>query len=143
MSIDYIPYVDLSAQWSEERHELLPLIEKTLASGQYVGGKDVEELEAEMSEYFNVKHVVGLNSGTDALILSLKALGIQSGDEVITPPNSFVASTAVIESVGAKPVFVDVGNDQNINPELIEASITTNTKAKASVLYTSVIAALI
>jgi len=129
MSIDYIPYVDLAAQWSEERDELLPLIEKTLASGQYVGGQDVEELEAEMSEYFNVKDVVGVNSGTDALILSLKALEIQSGDEVITPPNSFVASTAVIENVGAKPVFVDVGNDQNINPELIEASITANTKA--------------
>ena len=83
MSIDYIPYIDLAAQWSKERHELLPLIEKTLASGHYVGGKDVEELETEMSEYFNVKYVVGVNSGTDALILSLKALGIQSGDEVI------------------------------------------------------------
>ena len=127
--MEEIPYVNISAQWREEKEELLPIIEKVLASGQYVGGEEVSKFEKKISETFSVEHVVAVNSGTDALILGLSALGIGPGDEVITPPNSFIASTAAIVQIGAKPVLVDVCEDQNIDPDLIEASITNNTKA--------------
>ena len=136
MSIDAIPYVNLAAQWHEERSELLPVIEKILESGQYVGGEEVDLFEKEVSAKFKVKHAIAVNSGTDALFLGLMALGIKSGDEVITPPNSFVASTAVVVNAGAIPVFVDVKEDQNIDPKLIEKSITANTKAIIAVHLT-------
>ena len=136
MSIDAIPYVNLTAQWHEERSELLPVIENILESGQYVGGEEVDLFEKEVSAKFRVKHAIAVNSGTDALFFGLIALGIKSGDEVITPPNSFVASTAVIVNSGAIPVFVDVKEDQNIDPKLIEKSITANTKAIMAVHLT-------
>ena len=88
--MEEIPYVNLSAQWGEENEELLPIIQKVLASGQYVGGAEVAKYEKEISEAFNVEHVVAVNSGTDALILGLSALGIGPGDEVITPPIWFL-----------------------------------------------------
>ena len=91
-----IPYINLSAQWNEEKAILLPIIEKVMESGQFVGGKKVEEFEQEITNYSNSKYCVSLNSGTDALVCSLMALGIKRGDEVITPPNSFIASTSSI-----------------------------------------------
>jgi len=124
-----IPYVNLPEQWSQERDQLLPIIEDVLASGQYVGGKYVEEFESAAAAYCGVKHVVALNSGTDALVCGLVAMGIGRGDEVITPPNSFIASTGAIVHIGAVPVFVDVCADQNIDPLLIERAITNKTKA--------------
>ncbi len=124
-----IPYVNLSAQWEAERSELLPIIDKALSSGQYVGGKAIEKLEQRIAELCGVNYCVTLNSGTDALVCGLVALGIRRNDEVITPPNSFVASTAAIVHIGAKPVFVDVLPDQNINPKSVEKAITTRTKA--------------
>ena len=124
-----IPYVDIGAQWAAERDELLPIVERVLASGHYVGGDEVEALERELSETIGVPHVIALNSGTDALMLGMAVHGIGRDDEVITPPNSFVASTAAIVHIGAKPVFVDVGPDQNIDPGRIEAAITPKTKA--------------
>lgn len=124
-----IPYVNLGAQWLSERNELLPIIDKLLSSGQYIGGQHVEEFESNAAELCQTKHCIALNSGTDALVFGLAALGIRPGDEVITPPNSFIASTAAIVHLGARPVFVDVLPDQNIDPEKIEAAITTRTKA--------------
>ena len=124
-----VPYVDMAAQWAGERDELLPVIERTLAGGQWVGGPAIAEFEASAARLCGVAHVVALNSGTDALALGMAALGIAAGDEVITPPNSFVASTAAIVQLGARPVFVDVGADQNIDPARIEESITPRTKA--------------
>lgn len=124
-----IPYVDLGAQYAEERKELLDIIDRTMAEGQMVGGKAIEDFEREVAAFHGVKHVVALNSGTDALYLGLIAMGIGPGDEVITPPNSFVASTAVVVQAGAKPVFVDVLDDQNVDPAKIEAAITPRTKA--------------
>jgi dTDP-4-amino-4,6-dideoxygalactose transaminase len=124
-----IPYIDLAAQYAAEREQLLPIIDDILASGSYIGGEVVERLEGKLAALCGVRHVVVLNSGTDALILGLRALGIGPGDEVITPPNSFVASTAAIVHVGARPVFVDVQSDQNIDPNLIAAAITPRTKA--------------
>ena len=124
-----IAYVNLAAQWEDERLALLPIIDKVLASGQYIGGSYVEEFEEKAASLCGRKYCVALNSGTDALVLGLAAMGVGRGDEVITPPNSFVASTAAIAHLGAKPVFVDVLPDQNIDPKLIEAAISKKTKA--------------
>ena len=124
-----VPYVNMAAQWAEERDALLPVIERVLAGGQWVGGPAVAEFEAAAAKLCGVAHAVALNSGTDALVLGMAALGIGPGDEVITPPNSFIASTAAIVHLGARPVFVDVGDDQNIDPERIEAAVTPRTKA--------------
>lgn len=123
-----IPYINLQAQWENERNELLPIIDTVLASGQYIAGPIVEEFEKRAAELCGTKHCVALNSGTDALVFGLIAMGVKPGDEVITPPNSFVASTAAIVQVGAVPVFVDVLPDQNIDPAKIEAAITRKTK---------------
>jgi dTDP-4-amino-4,6-dideoxygalactose transaminase len=124
-----IPYVNIAAQWASEREELLPLIDDVLASGQYIGGTAVEAFEKSAANLCETKHCIALNSGTDALILGLAAMGVGRGDEVITPPNSFIASTAAISHIGAVPVFVDVLDDQNIDPSLIESAITKRTKA--------------
>ncbi len=124
-----VPYVDFQAQFDEEREELLPLVETVLRRGDFVGGAAIEMLEQDLAAYCGVRFAVALNSGTDALLLGLKALGLQAGDEVITPPNSFVASTAAILGMDATPVFADVREDQNIDPQAIEAVITPRTRA--------------
>ena len=124
-----IPYVNLKAQWESERKELLPIIDEVMSSGELVGGKVIAEFERKAADYCKTKYCVALNSGTDALMCGLKGLGIRSGDEVITPPNSFIASTAAIIHIGAKPVFVDVRNDQLIDPKKIRQAITKKTKA--------------
>ena len=131
-----IPYVNLSKQYLKERVGLLSVIDKVLRSGTYIGGDQVEKFEKSISSLINVKHCIALNSGTDALTLGLHCLGVRKNDEVITTSNSFIASTAVIVHLGAKPVFVDVKKDQNIDPELIEKSITKKTKAIMTVHLT-------
>lgn len=129
MSASLIKYVDIAAQYAEEREELLPIIDEVLKSGGYVGGGVIEEFEADIAAYLSAKHCVALNSGTDALILALAGLGIGRGDEVITQSNSFIASAAAIAHVGAKPVFADVQPDQSIDPESVRSHITSRTKA--------------
>ena len=128
-SVSRIPYVNLQKQWLEERNDLLPIIDKVLESAQFVGGDELDKFEENIAKLCGTKYACGLNSGTDALTLALHLNGIGRGDEVITPPNSFIASTAVIVHLGAKPVFVDVLPDQNIDPDKIEAAITNKTKA--------------
>jgi len=129
MTSSKISYVNLSKQWNEEKNDLLSMIDDILSSGQYIGGNLVEIFEEKARAICQTKYCVALNSGTDALIYGLIALGVKPGDEVITPPNSFIASTAAIVHIGATPVFVDVLPDQNINPSLIEKAITKKTKA--------------
>jgi dTDP-4-amino-4,6-dideoxygalactose transaminase len=124
-----IALVDLAAQFAEERNELMGVVEAALARGDWVGGEAVERLEAELAAACATSHAVALNSGTDALILGLRALGIGPGDEVITAPNSFIASAGAIAAVGAVPVFADVRDDQNIDPQAVEAAITPRTRA--------------
>ncbi|ARJ66515.1 transcriptional regulator [Magnetospirillum sp. ME-1] len=124
-----VPYVNFPAQFAEEKDELLAITERVFARGEFVGGAVIEALEAELAVATGTRFAVALNSGTDALILGMKALGIGPGDEVITPPNSFVASTAAIVALGATPVFADVRDDQNIDPAAMEAAITPRTKA--------------
>ena len=91
-----IPYVNLSFQWKKERKELLPLIDRTLSNDLWVGGGKILKFEKEISKITNRKYAVALNSGTDALTLGLHLIGVKKGDEVITTPNSFIASTSVI-----------------------------------------------
>jgi len=123
-----VPYVNLVNQYSLERKKLLKTIDKVLLKGIYVGGDEVDLFEKNIAKFCNTKYCVALNSGTDALVLALHSLGVRRGDEVVTTPNSFIASTAVIVHLGAKPVFVDVKNDQNIDPDQIEKKITKKTK---------------
>lgn len=137
-----VPYVNFPAQFQEERERLMPLIEGVLARGEFILGASVEALEADLATYFGVPHVITLNSGTDALFLSMKALGIGPGDEVITPPNSFVASTATIAALGARPVFADVLPNQCLDPAAAEAVITPRTKAIMPVHLTGRVADL-
>jgi dTDP-4-amino-4,6-dideoxygalactose transaminase len=124
-----IPYINLEKQYKLERKKLLNVIDKSLSTGMWLGGNEVEKFEKNISQICDIKYCVSLNSGTDALTLGLHMLGVRRGDEVITPPNSFVASTAVIVHLGAKPVFVDVKHDQNIDEKKIEKKITSKTKA--------------
>jgi dTDP-4-amino-4,6-dideoxygalactose transaminase len=124
-----VKYVDLGAQWLGMRNRALPAIEEVLSSGMYLEHPVVEDLESRMATFLGVKRGVSLNSGTDALLMSLFALGIRPGDEIITVPNSFIASVAVIEHVGAKTKFVDVGADHLIDIGSIEAAITSKTRA--------------
>ena len=124
-----INYVNLNLQWKKERKNLIKIIDETLNKDQWVGGKNIDKFERNIAKLCNTKYAVSLNSGTDALTLGLHLLGVRRGDEVITTPNSFIASTAVIVHLGAKPVFVDVLSDQNINPNLLEKAITKKTKA--------------
>ena len=128
-SVRRIPYVNLQKQWLEERVELLPIIDKVLESAQLVGGDELDKFEENVAKLCGTKYACGLNSGTDALMLALALSGIGKDDEVITPPNSFIASTAAIVHIGATPVFVDVLPDQNIDPSKIEAAISEKTKA--------------
>jgi dTDP-4-amino-4,6-dideoxygalactose transaminase len=124
-----IPYVNPGAQFVEEKAELMPRIEAVLAGGMHVGGPEIEALEREIADYVGTRHAVALNSGTDALIFGMIAAGIGPGDEVITPPNSFVASTAAIVRAGATPVFADVRRDGLIDPEAVAAAVTPRTAA--------------
>jgi aminotransferase EvaB len=123
-----VKYIDLPRQAHAE-DMLGDIRELLLRTGQYTLGPQVAELEEKFAALCGVKYAVGVNSGTDALFLSLKVLGIGPGDEVITPPNSFLATTGAIVMVGATPVYVDVKDDYNIDPELIEAAITPRTRA--------------
>ncbi|HZQ74386.1 MAG TPA: DegT/DnrJ/EryC1/StrS family aminotransferase [Burkholderiales bacterium] len=124
-----VPFIDLKQRYEEEKTELLACVERVVSQGHFVLTQEVSEFEQAAARYIGVKHVVGLNSGTDALMMALWAHGIGKGDEVITTPVSFVATTGSIVHVGAKPVYVDVREDQLIDPAKIEAAITPRTKA--------------
>jgi dTDP-4-amino-4,6-dideoxygalactose transaminase len=135
-----IPYVDLGGLTATIKDELLAVVEDVLLSGQYVLGPEVSAFEKEFAEYCGTKYCLGVASGTDALVLVLKALGVGPGDEVITAPNSFVASGAAIALTGARPVFCDVDEDLNIDPDKLEAAITPRTKALMPVHLTGRVA---
>lgn len=109
--------------------EILKKIADLVARCDYTLGREVDEFEARICGLIGAKHAVGVGSGTDALMLSLKALGIGEGDEVITTPYTFFATVGAIVTAGARPVFADVGADYNIDPDQIEAAITERTRA--------------
>ena len=124
-----INYVRLDKQSKHQSRDLLKIFKNSLNKSIFVNGEEVGKFEKKVAQKCGVKYAVALNSGTDALTLALKLLGIKKGDEVITPPNSFISSTSSIIHLGAKPVFVDVADDQNIDPNFIEKKITKKTKA--------------
>ena len=124
-----VPYTDFPAQFEEQRGEIMEALERVCWRGDFILGKEVEEFERAFAAFCGVAQAIGVASGTDALILALKALGIGSGDEVITPPNSWISSTSSIALVGARPVFADVTEEFTIDPERVEAAITPRTKA--------------
>jgi dTDP-4-amino-4,6-dideoxygalactose transaminase len=131
-----ISLIDLQLRYEDEREELLPIIDKVLLSGNLILSDENTKLENEINEYLGTKYCLTLNSGTDALMIALWALGIKKGDEVITSAISFIATAAAIAHVGAKPVFVDVKDDLNIDESKIEEKITPNTKAIIPVHWT-------
>jgi UDP-2-acetamido-2-deoxy-ribo-hexuluronate aminotransferase len=123
-------FIDLKKQQSSIKSYLDERISDVLFHGKYIMGPEVYELEEKLQKYTGSKNVVTVSSGTDALLISLMALGIKNGDEVITTPFSFASTAEVIKLVGAKPVFVDVSLETaNINEKLIQAAISKNTKA--------------
>jgi dTDP-4-amino-4,6-dideoxygalactose transaminase len=124
-----VPFIDLQQRYLEEKEELLACVERILSQGHFVLTQEVMDFEKRVAEFTGAKHCVSCANGTDALMLGLWALGIGRGDEVITTPISFVASTGSIAHVGATPVYADVGDDQNIDPAEVEKKITSRTKA--------------
>lgn len=130
-----VSYAYLTEQFKNPE-PIISDIRKLAKSGQFTLGPKLEEFEEKFAKFQKTKFAIGVNSGTDALILVLRILGIGVGDEVITAPNSFYASAACIELVGAKIVFVDVNEEYNIDPTKIESKITKKTKAILPVHWT-------
>ena len=125
-----VPFLDLKAQYKGIKDEVHAAINEVIENTAFAGGPFVAKFEQEFAKFCNSKHAIGVGNGTDALWLSLIALGIGQGDEVITVPNTFIATTEAISLAGAIPVFVDVEDKtNNMNPALIEAAITKKTKA--------------
>jgi UDP-2-acetamido-2-deoxy-ribo-hexuluronate aminotransferase len=125
-----IPFIDLKTQYQALKPQIQARIDAVLEHGQYIMGPEVKELEDKLAAYTGAKHCITCASGTEALLMSLMALGVGPGDEVITTPFTFVATAEVIVLLGAKPVFVDIEPDTcNINAALIESKITPRTKA--------------
>lgn len=125
-----IPLLNLKRQYTYLKDDIEKVISNILESGAYINGPYTKELESKLAQYLNVKHVIGVANGTDALVIALEALGIKEGDEVITTPFTFFATAEAISVVGAKPVFVDVNlDDFNIDVNKIEEAITERTKA--------------
>ncbi|MDQ2872294.1 MAG: DegT/DnrJ/EryC1/StrS family aminotransferase [Candidatus Eremiobacteraeota bacterium] len=125
-----IPILDLTEQYRALKAEIDRAVMDVFASGHYINGPSVKAFESEIAAYIGSEHAVGLNSGTDALHLALRALDIGPGDEVITTPFTFVATTEAIGIVGATPVFIDIDPvTYNMDPTLIEGAITPRTKA--------------
>ncbi len=125
-----VPFLDLKAQYATIQDDIDQAIQKVIENTAFASGPFVEAFEKNFAEACQTKHAIGLGSGTEALWLALLAKDIGPGDEVITTPNTFIATAEAISYVGAKPVFVDVDEQTyNINPELIEAAITPKTKA--------------
>jgi dTDP-4-amino-4,6-dideoxygalactose transaminase len=125
-----IPFLDLSAAYSELKEELEAAVLKSLRSGWYIGGEDVESFENEFATYTEVRHCVGVSNGLDALHLALCAMGVGPGDEVIVPSNTYIATWLAVSHCGAIPVPVEpLESTLNIDPNRIEAAITARTKA--------------
>jgi len=130
-----VPYSYLSTQF-KDRDRFFKAIGKVVDRGDFTLGSALTTLEDKISTLCQTKHAIGVNSGTDALFLILKALGIGAGDEVITSPTSFIATTGAIVQAGARPVYADVASDYNLDPARIEEKITEKTKAVMPVYWT-------
>ena len=122
-------FIDLKKQQEKIRSEIDLSIRKVLDHGKYILGPEVFELEKTLAKYVGVSHCISVSSGTDALLISMMALGIKAGDEVITTPFTFIAAVEAIKLLGAKPIYVDIEkNTYNLDPNKIEEAITDRTK---------------
>ena len=125
-----IPFIDLKSQYQSLKPQIQARIDAVLEHGQYIMGPEVKELEGKLAAFTGTEHCITCASGTEALLMSLLAIDIKAGDEIITTPFTFAATAEVMVLLGAKPVFVDVEPDTaNIDASLIEAKITDRTKA--------------
>ena len=125
-----VPLLDLKAQYATIREKIRPVVDAVMDSQHFILGPEVAAFEKEAAAYVGAKHAVGCASGTDAILLSLMALGVGPGDEVITTPFTFFATGGCISRVGATPVFVDIEEDTfNIDPAAIRKAVTPRTKA--------------
>ena len=124
-----VKYINPGREYLLHQDEISSTIHRVMLDGSFILREDVEKFEFNVAARLGVKHVIGLNSGTDALFYSLAALGLKSQDEVITVAHTFVATIASIVHVGATPVLVDIANNFNIDPYKIEEKITEKTKA--------------
>lgn len=129
-----VPFLDLASQQAEIADEVLPVWRRQFESASFIGGAEVDGFEREFAEYIGVQHVVGVSNGTDALELAYRAVGVQPGDEIIMPANTFIATAEAASRLGAVPVFVDVDDEHLlIDPDAIEAAITDRTRVIAPV----------
>ena len=125
-----VPLVDLYAQYLSIKPDVDTAIERTIARSAFIGGEELRSFESEFAKYCEAAACVGVGNGTDALYLTLRALGIGAGDEVITVAHTFTATAEAISSIGARPVFVDIKPDTMLmDPDLIESAITLRTRA--------------
>jgi dTDP-4-amino-4,6-dideoxygalactose transaminase len=124
-----VPYTDLAAEASALQEPLTHAFQRVLGSGRYILGPELAAFEKEFADYCGVRRAIGTSSGTDALVIALRALELPPGSEVITVPNSFVATAAAIVLAGLRPVFVDIADDGNMDPAALEAAITARTRA--------------
>jgi dTDP-4-amino-4,6-dideoxygalactose transaminase len=130
MTVDRVPYLDLSAQLRPIRAEVDAALARALDNNTFCLGPDVVAFEKEFAEFCGVKHCIAMNSGTSALHIALMLLNVGPGDEVITTPYTFAATSWAISYVGAKPVYVDIDPVTfNLDPALVEKAITPRTKA--------------
>src|SRR5947199_10739183 len=133
--VEAIPQFDLAPQYAAIGREIRTAIERVLSSQQFVLGREGAALEEEIAALCSVSHGVGVASGTDALILALRACGVQAGDEVLLPASTFVATGSAVSASGAKPVFADIRPDTyNIDPSEFGRRVTPRTRA-TSILH--------
>jgi len=131
-----VPFVNVAAQFLTMEDELVDVFKRVGRSGMYVMGEEVNAFDKALADTCETEFALSVGNGTDALILALKALNIGEGDEVITAPNSFIASAGAIVAVGASIKFVDVGDDFNLDIDSLAAAITDKTKAIIAVHLT-------
>src|SRR5215510_11713266 len=125
-----IPYLDLYSQYNSIRSEVLSALEAVCESTRFAQGPITQEFEKAFADYCGVKHCVSVNSGTSALHLAMRCLDVSPGDEVITVPMTFIATTWAISYTGARPVFIDIDPDRRtMDPTKLEAAISRRTKA--------------
>ncbi len=129
-----VPLLDLKAQYADIRADVDDAVRRVMESTRFIGGPEVSALEEEVARYSQCAHAVGCASGTDALLLSLRALNIGPGDEVVTSAYSFFASAGAVANVGATPVFLDIDpRTYNLDPHRLEAALTPRTRAVIAV----------
>ncbi|MGP8216191.1 MAG: DegT/DnrJ/EryC1/StrS family aminotransferase [Bacteroidia bacterium] len=126
---DNIPFFSFSEINKVEHDEIFAQFEKVYNSGQYILGENVKTFEKQFAEYYGTRYCAGVGNGLDALFLSLTALGIGNGDEVVVPSNTYIATVLAVTHAGAVPVFAEPSETFNISPENVEQAITSRTKA--------------